>query len=138
MKYAAGLFFLLCMSGLRISDASAQTGGSPSRNWDALVDRFFDQADFRFNPTGGTAAGFHQYDNRLEDYSLESIRQQTATLKQYEREVGAFPAAGLSADQAADREIVLGSIRSTLLDLESIRIWETNPDHYSSTASNSI
>ncbi len=29
-------------------------------------------------------------------------------------------------------------IRSSLLDIESIRIWETNPDHYSSTASNAV
>ena len=51
---------------------------------------------------------------------------------------GDFPAARLTLEQAADREIVLGTIRSTLLDLESIRGWETNPDHYSSTASSAV
>ena len=44
----------------------------------------------------------------------------------------------LTPEQAADRELVLGTIRSALLDLESIRGWETNPDHYSSTASNAV
>jgi hypothetical protein len=34
--------------------------------------------------------------------------------------------------------MVLGSIRSSLLDIESIRGWETNPDRYSSTASNAV
>ena len=95
--------------------AHAQT-----QTWDALVDRFFDQADFRFNPSAGTSAGFHQYDALLEDFSLDAIRQQTAVLKQYEREVRDFPAAKLPPDQAADREIVLGNIRSWLLDIESI------------------
>jgi uncharacterized protein (DUF885 family) len=52
--------------------------------------------------------------------------------------VQAFPAAQLNAVQAADREIMLGTIRSALLDLETIRGWETNPDRYSSTASNAV
>jgi len=109
-----------------------------TQSWDALVDRFFDQADFRFNPSAGTSAGFHQYDGELEDFSLDSIRQQTIVLKRYEREVRDFPVSKLTTHQAADREIVLGSIRSSLLDIESIRIWETNPDRYSSTASNAV
>jgi uncharacterized protein (DUF885 family) len=109
-----------------------------TQSWDPLVDRFFDQADFRFNPSAGTSAGFHQYDGKLEDFSLDSIRQQTIVLKRYEREVRDFPVSRLTPEQAADREIVLGSIRSSLLDIESIRIWETNPDHYSSTASNAV
>ncbi len=106
-------------------------GMAQAENWDSLVDRYFDQADFHFNPSAGTAAGFHQYDAMLEDFSAASIRQQAAVLKHYEREVG-------GAAPSADREIVLGSIRSALLDLESIRSWETNPDRYSSTASNSV
>jgi uncharacterized protein (DUF885 family) len=109
-----------------------------NQSWDALVDRFFDQADFRFNPSAGTSAGFHQYDSHLEDFSIDAIRQEVVVLKQYEREVRDFPAARLTPEQAADRDIVLGTIRSSLLDLESIRIWETNPDHYSSTASNAV
>src|ERR1019366_4978030 len=106
-------------------------GMAHAESWDALVDRFFDQADFHFNPTAGTSAGFHQYDAMLEDFSHDSIRQQVAVLKQFEREVsGVAP--------SPDRDIVLGNIRSALLDLESIRSWETNPDRYSSTASNAV
>jgi hypothetical protein len=94
-------------------------------------DRYFDEAYFHFNPSAGTSAGFHQYDPSLEDFSREAVRHQTIVLKKYEREIGGFAA-------SADREIVLGNIRSTLLDLESIRTWETNPDLYSSTASNAV
>ncbi len=111
---------------------------TPPQNWDSLVDRFFDEADFRFNPSAGTSAGFHQYDARLEDYSRSAIEQQVAVLRQYEREVQDFPASNLNQEQAADRELVLGTIRSSLLDLESIRTWETNPDHYSSAATNAV
>ena len=106
--------------------------------WDALVDRFFDQAYFRFNPSAGTSAGFHQYDAKLEDFSRATLDQQTAVLHQYEREVQNFPAAQLTPEQSADRELVLGTIRSALLDLETIRELETNPDNYSSAASNAV
>ena len=51
-------------------------------NWDALVDRFFDQAQFRFNPSAGTSAGFHQFDTKLEDFSQGSIQQRIGTLRE--------------------------------------------------------
>jgi uncharacterized protein (DUF885 family) len=126
-------YFLLSLMLLAVMQTQAQ-----GLDWDTLVDRFFEQADFRFNPSAGTSAGFHQYDTSLEDYSRTSIRQQINILRQYEREVQGFPAAKLNPEQSADRELVLGTIRSTLLDLESIRGWEANPDHYSSTASNAV
>jgi Bacterial protein of unknown function (DUF885) len=121
----------LMSAGVAFSQTRPQT-------WDALVDRFFDEADFRFNPTAGTSAGFHRYDTQLEDYSRQAILRQVAVLRQYGREIQSFPASNLSREQAADRELVLGTIRSSLLDLESIRTWEKNPDHYSSTATNAV
>jgi uncharacterized protein (DUF885 family) len=124
---------VLLMTGLvALPDATQAQLGS----WDQLVDRFFEQAYFRFSPTAGTSSGFHQYDTKLEDFSAANVRQQIALLRQFEREVAGFPGAQLKPEQAADREMVLGSIRSSLLDLESIRGWEKNPDLYSSTVSN--
>jgi uncharacterized protein (DUF885 family) len=106
-----------------------------TQSWDGLVDRFFDQADFHFNPSGGTSAGFHQYDTQLEDYSTRTLQREAVVLRQFEREVSA---AKLAPEQSADREIVLAAIRSGLLGLEAIRGWEKNPDTYSSTASNAV
>lgn len=128
MKVLAMLSFLSL-----VLSAQAQEG-----NWDALVDRFFAQAQFRFDPTSGTSAGFHQFDTMLEDFSRQSIQQHVDVLRQYEREVQNFPAARLTPEQSADLELILGTIRSGLLDLESIRAWEKDPDHYSSTATNAI
>ena len=88
--------------------------------------------------SAGTSAGFHQYDEQLEDFTSTAIQQQITTLHRYEQEVSQFPAGQLTPEQAADRDLVLGTIRSWLLDLESIRIWEKNPDHYSSTTTNAV
>ena len=50
------------------------TGNS---GWNQLVDNFFDDF-FKLNPTQGTAAGFHQFDSGLEDYSRQGIENQIA------------------------------------------------------------
>jgi uncharacterized protein (DUF885 family) len=103
-----------------------------------LADRYFDEAVFRYDPVQATAAGFHQYDNQLPSGSKAEIQAQIAALRKFEAEVAAFDARGLSPVAAADRELVLGQIRGTLLSLESIRMWEKNPDTYSSSATNAI
>jgi uncharacterized protein (DUF885 family) len=96
-----------------------------------LYDRFFDEYYFRFSPTGGTAAGFHQYDNQLEDYSKATVESAKATLHRFEAEFAKLPASD-------DRDLVLGRIHADLLELENIRMWERNPDSYSSGVTNSI
>ena len=103
-----------------------------------LADRYFDEAVYRYDPVSGTAAGFHQYDSLLPDGSKAEVDAQIAILKKYLAEVQAFGGHGLSSTAAADRELVQSQIQGTLLELETIRPWEKNPDVYSSGASNAI
>ncbi len=112
-------------------------GAGEPRSWDTLVDHFFDEY-YRFNPSAATSAGFHQYDTQLEDYSAASVQRYVAALHGFEVEVSAFPAAGLSREQAPDRDLVLATIRAALLDLETIRNYQRNPDNYTSTATNAV
>ncbi len=111
---------------------------APRRRFDLVSDRYFDDVFFRYSPTSGTAAGLHQYDTKLEDYSAASVGRQVAALHSYEQKILAIDASGLDASVAADREILLNSIRSQLLSLEVIRNWEKNPDNYSSGVTGSI
>jgi len=106
--------------------------------WDALVEDFFNNIYFKYQPTAGTASGFHQYDTQLEDYSRASVNKQIADLRAMEKRVESLDAAKLSPVETADRELVLSSIRSDLLTLEVIRPWEKNPDNYSGGISNSV
>lgn len=100
--------------------------------WHHLVDAYFDEVYLPSNPTAGTSAGLHRYDDRLEDYSRSGIDKQTAALHSYEKKVASFSAIGLSQWDEGDREFLLGNIRSQLLTLEAIRPWQKNPDFYSS------
>jgi uncharacterized protein (DUF885 family) len=98
----------------------------------SLADRYFDEAVFPYSPSSATSAGFHQWDTVLEDYSAAAIAKHVETLRRFEKEVSATPA------NFADRDLLLTNIHSQLLDAEAIRMWEKNPDLYSSTASNAV
>src|SRR5208282_6674262 len=91
----------------------------------ALSDRFFDEYYFLFNPTTATYSGLHQYDAELEDYSKATLYTQVAKLKEFESAFSKRPA-------DADRDLLLSNIHATLLELETVRNWERNPDYYSS------
>ncbi|HEU5451231.1 MAG TPA: DUF885 domain-containing protein [Terriglobales bacterium] len=100
-------------------------------DFNQLVDQFFDSY-FQFNPTAGTAAGFHQYDTKLEDYSKTAIDQQVAWANDYLKKFGDVEAARLSLEQRQDRELILNNLHAALLEWQNIRSWEKNPDRYSS------
>jgi len=93
-----------------------------------LTNRFFDEFYFPFNPTAATSAGIHKYDGELDDFSKAGIAVRIAKLKQFEAEFAKQP-------PSADRDLVLSEIRADLLEHESIRSFETNPDYYSSSIS---
>ncbi|MGA8768447.1 MAG: DUF885 domain-containing protein, partial [Candidatus Acidiferrales bacterium] len=130
----AGLIALVLLPAAAAKNAPrSATAGADNvlTAWNALVDRYFDDY-FAFNPTAGTSDGFHQYDAHLEDYSGGEVRREIASLHAWEKRIEAFDPKGLDETNAADRELLLANTRSTLLTLETIRPWETNPDNYSS------
>src|ERR1700728_1842078 len=77
------------------------------------VDRFFDDVYFKFNPTVGTASGFHQYDVQLEDYSKAAVQAPGHALHAPENQSPALPA-------DSDRDLILSYIRASLLELEQV------------------
>jgi uncharacterized protein (DUF885 family) len=126
---AFGIAALLLPSASTAQRVSAD--GAP-QTFGLIADQYFADVYFHFSPTAGTGAGLHQYDTQLEDYSAANIQKQIAALHSYEKKVEAIDPSALDASVAGDREILLNSIRSSLLTLEVIRPWEKNPDTYSS------
>jgi uncharacterized protein (DUF885 family) len=103
-----------------------------------LADRFFDEAVLRFDPVAGTGWGFHQYDSQLSSASRAEVQGQIDAMHRFETEVRNFDPRGLSPFIADDRELLLAQIRGSLVNLETIRRWENNPDTYSSGVTNAI
>ena len=131
------MFFASLVSGQATSSATTGTSKNDAA-FAALGDQFFEQVYFKFHPSAGTQAGFHRYDNTLEDYSRASIDMEIVALKDSEKRVAAVDASGLSPATVVDRDLLLNNIRGQLLTLEVIRPWEKNPDTYSSGVTNSI
>src|SRR5581483_3794946 len=103
----------------------------------SLVDQYFDFY-FSFHPTEATAAGFHQYDAKLEDYSSVAVEREVGGLNDFLKKFEDVDTGKLSADVAADREWIISSIHSNLLELQDIQMWRKDPDHYSGGVTNSI
>ncbi len=120
--------------------AMGQAGAQATAQQEFLraSDAYFDQVYFLYQPTNGTLAGYHQYDARLENFSAANRAAEIAALHGAERRVEAIPAAALDQATRADRELVLASIHSRLLTLETIRPWQKDADTYSSTISNGV
>jgi uncharacterized protein (DUF885 family) len=97
-----------------------------------LADDYFDKFYFPSNPSSATEDGIHRYDDRLEDFSRAEVERQVKALRVYERRFQAVNPGALSERVRGDRELLLSSIRSSLLTLETIKPWENNPDVYSS------
>lgn len=106
--------------------------------WNALVDEFLEKVYFPQNPSVATLDGIHKYDAELEEYSKVGVESQIRVLREYEAKVKNFSAAGLRLVDEADREILLGQIRSELLTKGTLRPLEKNPDVYSGRVTSSV
>jgi uncharacterized protein (DUF885 family) len=110
---------------------------SVDNHWNEFVERFF--ADyFRLNPSQATAAGFHEHDADLEDYSRKGVDAQIAFARKYLAELRAMHPESWPLLERQDFQLVENSLKSTLLELEDIRNWEKNPDQYSSNLTQSV
>ena len=108
-----------------------------SSDYTKLLDQFFDKY-FEFNPTQGTATGFHQYDAKLEDYSQAGVAKEIAFYHEFGAKFAKVDASKMSLEDRDDLSLVQSSINSQLLELETIRQWQRNPDRYSSGITSSI
>ena len=132
-NFAVLLAIGACMSATIAAHADK---GNWNQQFQTVSDQYLDQVYFRYQPTQGTLAGYHQYDTQLEDFSRKSIEAESAALRRFEQRVVSIPASALDQTTRGDREIVLGNIRSRLLTLQTIRPWQKDADTYSSTAAN--
>jgi uncharacterized protein (DUF885 family) len=117
--------------------AQASAGADSSGDFRSVAADYFEQVYFKFAPTAGTQAGLHQYDSRLEDYSRREVDREIAELKEFSAKFESLREDALAQETRADLTMVRNNIHGTLLELETIRPWEKNPDTYSSGIANS-
>jgi uncharacterized protein (DUF885 family) len=103
--------------------------GARATPFDVFADRYF-SALYAFTPSQGTAAGFHQYDGRIEDLSATAYQARADTLHRLLARLAVLQGGPLSADERIDAAIVDGAIRSELQDIETLQNWRRNPMGY--------
>ena len=134
MSKYSGLTILI---GLMVSLVMATSTSAKPRTFQALVDAYFEDY-FKANPTHATSVGFHQYDHQLEDFSLAAHQRYRRALLAYLKEFQAINPAPLSQNDRDDREIMIASIQSNLLEEDRVQMWRRNPDNYSGVVTGSI
>ena len=102
-----------------------------------FVDTYFDSL-YAFAPSSGTAAGFHQYDNKVEDLSAANIDRRIATLHAQQRQIDSLRAKQLVLDDSIDAAMIDGAIKSELQDEEQIGNWKKNPMNYVGLPGNAV
>jgi uncharacterized protein (DUF885 family) len=107
------------------------------RSFPALIDAYFEDY-FKANPSQATSVGFHQYDRQLEDFSLAAHQNNQRQLLAYLKEFQAINPRPLSQNDRDDREIMIASIQSSLLEEAQVQMWRKNPDAYSGGVTGSI
>jgi uncharacterized protein (DUF885 family) len=114
--------------GLRTGRPAALTADTKP-SFSAFVDDYFD-AYFTWKPSEGTAAGFHQYDPRLEERSAAAVAKRIETVKMQRKHLEKLRQGDLTADEAIDAEVLDGLLRAERLDLETLANWRKNPMTY--------
>lgn len=108
-----------------------------SNDFDGFVNATLDQ-HLKYNPSAATSLGFHQYDAELEDYSRASVQEQTRWCHAELAELAKVDRSKLTAEQQIDARLIENWLRAQLLEFEDIRMWERNPDQYSSGVAGSV
>jgi uncharacterized protein (DUF885 family) len=122
---------------IMVSLVMATSINAKPRTLHELVDAYFEDY-FKANPTQATSVGFHQYDHQLEDFSLAAHQRYRSQLLAYLKEFQAINPRALSQNDRDDREIMIASIQSNLLEEERVQMWRKNPDNYSAAATGTI
>jgi uncharacterized protein (DUF885 family) len=90
------------------------------------------------HPTYATLDGVHTYDDLLEDVSRPAIDGETRALSGYLRRLSEIPPDGLTPVERLEQRMLMANLQSRMFELEVVRTWERNPQHYSDLLASSL
>jgi uncharacterized protein (DUF885 family) len=136
--FASAVSFVI-LSGVALTLIHNLRAASPknSTDFDRLVDNYFD-SHFQFHPKEATAAGFHQYDAKLEDYSRASREGEISNLRTFDAELERLDPSKLPPESAADLTFLQSTIKARLLELQVLQMWRKDPNLYVGDVTESI
>lgn len=126
---AAGLIILIA-SGPACHNAPASVApGSGDSAFNRLSEAFLDgYLDWR--PQSAVALGFHQYDNRVTDYSKPSMEAEVKRLHAFDTQLATLDTVTLSTKAFYDYRILRSGIAGELFSFEDGKAYTDNPMTY--------
>lgn len=125
------LFLILFIPIMMISQQNEE-----DQKFQKIVDSYFDEL-WKFYPTAATMAGYHKYDNKLENLGNKNIEKRHEVLDKFNQEfVAKVDKMKLSPDFAIDHEMMVDALDLELLDHEALVPWEYNPLFYNAIFNN--
>ena len=100
-----------------------------STGWDTFVTDFM-ETYFVANPTFAVAAGLHEFDGILPDWSPATIDANVAKLHSQRHAAMAFESSMLSDEQRFEREYLVSIIDKELFQLDRVMLPYNNPLYY--------
>ena len=89
-------------------------------------------------PTNATFDGVHLHDDLLEDLRRQAIDAQVRDLGGLARRLAAIDPTRLTDIERLERPVLEASLRARLFELEEVRTWERNPQHYADILATSL
>ncbi|MFP4082462.1 MAG: DUF885 domain-containing protein [Candidatus Aminicenantes bacterium] len=103
-----------------------------------VLENYFDEL-WKFYPTAATTAGYHKYDDKLEDLDSGDIEKRHETLEKFNQElVAKVDRTKLSPEFEIDHLMMIDALDRELLNHESLVPWEYNPLFYNRILTNCI
>src|SRR5579864_9331829 len=90
------------------------------------------------HPTHATLDGVHTHDDLLEDFSRQGIEAENRALSGYSRRLDEIDTAVLSTVERLEHRMLSSHLRARMFELEEVRTWERNPQHYADTLASSL
>ena len=115
----------------------AGTASARADTFESFVKSYYD-GEYAAHPVAATSAGIHDYDSKVDDLSAEGQARNDARLHQALAALEGMNSKQLSPEDRDDREVLVGRIKGTLLDDETIKYWRKDPARYGRVATSAV
>jgi uncharacterized protein (DUF885 family) len=90
------------------------------------------------HPTHATLDGVHTHDDLLEDVSRDAVDNETHALAGYRRRLAEIHQDALTPVERLEHRMLSANLEGRMFELEEVRTWERNPQHYSELIASSL
>lgn len=137
MRKTAILLLMLAFVVLSTTQLFSQQTAEDEK-FKKVQDAYLD-AYWKFYPTAATLMGFHNYDDKLEDFKLKNLEKRQDELDAFNKElVVTIDSQRLGPEFKIDHALIVDSLDRDMMQHEMLVPWEYNPMYYNEIFLNCI